>query len=259
MWWGGVKMPIDPKYQYDLGIVFEDSSVVFDSGSRASLSLSSTGDIQVVSGKDKLITQLARAVMNENVTLPVNTPNVSGRQLKTLFTIILKNFKRRQIEETDRINPNFIGYTIYRKGGPVDYSGDTEDTFIKISKDAITYRYLDIKLANGSIYEYRFAKTYKTGIESSSVEQINVTPSQFLSEQRLIIGNNVVGFAGNQSVTLYVDTNRIYKQSELLQGINDISAYVSETEPRKWVIDIEVQNVLGERISFSPGRQNKIR
>jgi hypothetical protein len=251
-------MALDPRFQYDLKVNFKETE---SSGfaPKATLSLSATGDLQFVSGKDKLVMQLIRALVNQRVGLPFNIPaDTSGRQLQTLVSLVLRNFKRIQVEETDLINPNFIGFTIYRRGGPMGFSGDTSDTFVKISKDEVTHKFLDLNLSNGSVYEYGISKTFRNGAVSPQLEQINVTPSQFLSNQKLVIGTNIIGIPGNETVTLYVNTNRLYKKSELLESIEEIRTYVDATEPRRMVVDIEIRNLLDSLISLAIGRQNKI-
>jgi len=250
-------MAIDTRFQYDLGVVFKGEGNGFTP--KAALALSPTGDIQFVSGKDKLIAQLVRAIINEKVGLPLNIPiDTASRQASTLISLILRNFKRIQVEETDLINPDFIGYTIYRRGGPVSFSGDTSDTFVKISKSEITHKFSDLHLENGSVYEYAIAKTYRNGAVTSQLEQINVTPSQFLSKQKLVIGSNVIGISGNEAVTLYVITNKLYKKSELLETIEEIRVFVDTLEPRGLIIEVEIRNLLDTLISLSIGRQNKI-
>jgi len=250
-------MKLDPTVQYDLGVNFKQEITGFSP--KATLTLTPTGDLQFINGKSKLVTQLMRALVNEKVGLPLNIPaDTSGRQLQTLISLILRNFKRIQVEETDLINPNFIGYTIYRRGGPVDFSGDTSDTFVKISKSEVTHRFSDLNLENGSVYEYGISKTFRRGAVSPQVEQINVTPSQFLTNQKIVIGTNIVGIPGNESVTLYVNTNRLYKKSELLETIEEIKTYIDETEPRRMLVDIEIRNLLDEFVSLAVGRQNQI-
>ena len=249
-------MGLDPKFQYDLAVNFKQEGVF---SPRATLALTPTGDLQFINGKDKLITQLVRAIVNQKVGVPLNIPvETSGRQLQTLISLILRNFKRIQVEETDRINPAFIGYTIYRRGGPVGFTGDTSDTFVKISKDEVTHKFTDLNLSNGSVYEYGISKTFRNGATSPQVEQVNVTPSQFLSKQKLVIGTNIVGISGNEAVTLYVNSNRLYKKSELLEAIEEIRTLVDQTDPRRVIVEIEIRNLLDSLISLSIGRQNLI-
>ena len=250
-------MSLDPRFQYDLDVGFPATDGGFSP--KATLSLSATGDIQVISGKSKLIVQLVRALVNQKVGIPLNIPaDTSGRQLQTLVSLVLRNFKSIQVEETDRVNPSFIGYSIYRRGGPVGFAGDTSDTFVRISKDAVTHRFSDLRLENGSVYEYGISKTFRNGAVSPQLEQINVTPSQFLSKQKLVIGTAIVGIPGNESVTLYVNTNRLYKKSELLESIEEIRTFIDQTEPRLAVVEIEIRNLLNSLISLSVGRQNQV-
>lgn len=250
-------MGLDSRFQYDLGVNFKQEEIGFSP--KATLALTATGDLQFVSGKDKLITQLMRALVNQRVGIPFNIPAVtSGQQLQTLVSLVLRNFKRIQVEETDFINPSFIGYTIYRRGGPVGFAGDTSDTFVKISKDEVTHKFSDLNLSNGSVYEYGISKTFRNGATSPQLEQINVTPSQFLTKQKLVIGTNIVGIPGNEAVTLYVNSNRLYKKSELLETIEEIRTLVDQTEPRRVIVEIEIRNLLDSLISLSVGRQNQI-
>jgi len=253
---------INAKYLHDFGITFrqlpDPTTGAMSSNAKGTLALSPTGDLQLVNGKNKLVTQLMRKFAASNVKLALNDPNVPYRQIRTLVTLILKNFKQVQVDETDAVDPNFLGFTVYRKGGPVNYSGDSSDTFTKITKSAVTYKFVDIELLNGFTYSYAISKAYKNGLESTIIEQIDIKPSAFTTQQKVVRGTNLVGLPGDRSATLYVDTNRLYKQSELLDVIGDIIVSQDPSDPRRFIVNVSVQNVLGELISFSVGRQSVI-
>ena len=117
---------------------------------------------------------------------------------------------------------------------------------------------MDIELLNGFTYSYAISKAYKNGLESTIIEQIDIKPSAFTTQQKVVRGTNLVGLPGDRSATLYVDTNRLYKQSELLDVIGDIIVSQDPSDPRRFIVNVSVQNVLGELISFSVGRQSVI-
>ena len=251
-------MALDSRVQHDIGVVFKEVSDGTSTVSRASISLSPTGDIQVVNGKDKLAVQIARSLVNESVDVPINEYGVTSRQLSTLISLILRKYKSNQVDETNRIDTNFLGYNIYRKSDPTTLSVDSSDTFTKISKDPVVHKFVDTGLSNGTTYNYRISKQLKRGFEGPSIEQINITPSQRTADHRVVIGTNLTGVSGDQSATLYVNTNRLYFKEELMGSIVSIDSERSEEDPRRWNIEVEITTLNGDLLSLSIGRQINI-
>jgi hypothetical protein len=248
-------MAIDTRYYHDLGVVFRDVVDAATDVGKATLSLSPTGDLQLVNGKDKLAVQLARAIMNERVNVPLNEFGVTDRQIKTLILVILRNYKKIQVESVNSVDPAFIGFNVYRKGGPVSFIGDTSDTFVKVSNDPVTHIFTDTGLQNGFSYEYAISRMFKGGAEGPPLEQMVIAPSQFLTKQKTVIGARLTGEPGDGSITLYVDTNRRYFKSELLSASKAIRVMQSVIDPRRWIIEVEIVTVLGTLLSLSIGRQ----
>jgi len=251
-------MAIDTRYFHDLGVVFRNVVDAATDVGRATLSLSPTGDLQLVNGKDKLSTQLARAILNERVHIPLNEVGVTDRQIKTLILIILRNYKKIQVASVNSVDPVFIGFNIYRKGGPVSFIGDTSDTFVKVSKDPVTHIFTDTGLQNGFSYEYSISRTFRGGVEGPPLEQMIIAPSQFLTKQKTVIGTWVTGEPGDGAISLYVDTNRRYFKAELLSNIKAIRVMQSTSEPRRLIVEVEIVTILGTLLSFSIGRQINI-
>lgn len=252
-------MSLDSRFLYDLGVSFTDDTLGSTGiAGKGTLLLSPTGDLTFVGGKSKLLTQLARALMNEQVNLPLNAQGVAPREIKTLVTLILRSFRQTQISQLNAINPDFVGYSIYRRGGPIGFTGDTSDTFTKVSRDPITHIFTDVGLENGIAYAYGFTQVLKDGTESPMVEQLSLIPSQFLSKQTVVIGSYIVGVPTNKRVTIYANTNRLYRQSELLDDITQILVYRDSAEPRRFAVEVSLTNVLGSKLSLAIGRQNVI-
>jgi hypothetical protein len=237
-------------YQNDLSINYNGETI-----NKASLELTPTGDLKLVNGKDKLIAQLIRKVVSQSNNIPLNTPKLAESQLNVLLRTIMRNFKKVQVYETDRYDPALAGYAIYKREGPRALGRDTSDVFTKLTKDPVTHMFVDTKVENGVLYEYGLAKTLTTGSEYRVTEQISATPSAFPDKQNPVIGSNTIIVPGNQQLTFYVDTNRLYRKSELLENILDITAYQSETEPRKFIVEVQIQSLLEETVTLSLAKQ----
>ena len=221
---------------------------------KVTLALSATGDIQLVDGKDKLSEQLLRAIVNDNTVsngIALNNNSLSTQYINTLFTLILRRFRQSQIYDTQLSDPRVIGYAIYR----FDHYLSSRD-FVKASTNPVTWAFDDLSLKNGFMYTYGIAKMYKLGYESSILEQMDVTPSQFSNNQNPVIGKFFTAIPGDQSVSFYVDYNRIFKQSELLDAISNILVLQDPTEPRRYTVTINVLTLLGNILSLSNQRLN---
>lgn len=251
-------MALDNRIKYDLGITFRTTESGGQEVSKASLSLSPSGDIQLVKGRDKLAVQIARALISEAVQIPLNEYGVTERQLTTLVSLVLNQFKTRQVLDANKIDTSFLGFNIYRQKGPVNISLDTSDTYTKISKDPVTHKFLDTGLSNGFTYAYSISRSFRGGYEGPRLENIEVTPTQTSENRKPVIKKYVTGIPGDKSVAFYVDTNILYYESELLARVRQIIPTQDANDPRKWNIDVEIVTVRGDILSLSIGRQAQL-
>ncbi len=205
------------------------------------------GDIKTVSGKSKLVTQLLRAIINDNTLLKdlINTTSATERQFLTLMTVILRNFRDTQVDEVSEIDLDLTGYVIYRK------SAGTSEAFEKVSRVPIVCTFTDTNLVNGIEYIYGIAKVFNGVFESSYVDSYYITPSYFESQQDLFIGKYSVIQAGDSSVTVYVNYNKHIAASELLNTILSIVPYQDTTDPRIWHVDIDVEDMNENTVGIS--------
>lgn len=231
-------------FQYDVRV--ELPGDVWD---KTTLSLSPTGDLQTVEGHNKLVTQLLRAIVNDDTSLTgmLNT-SVTERQVRTLLNVILREFKQTQINDVKKSDLDFSGFIFYRK------AAGTDAAFVKVSTDPIIYNFVDDNLENGTAYIYGTAKVYRNVFESIITEKMSLTPSAFLTAQTVKIGSDIVGYAENRRCTFYVNYNRKFKASELLDDLIHISVEQSETEPRQYVVSIVVQDLRGNEASITAKR-----
>jgi len=232
-------------FQYDFKIDLRS-----DPWDKATLAISPTGDIQTVEGHEKLVEQLLRATINDDTALTdlLNSTAVTARRANTLFNLILRNFKDKQIEEVKKTDPDFSGFTFYRKASGVS------EAYSKISTDPIVYKLIDENLENGTEYDYGIAKRYRDVYETLFIEKMSITPSAFLTKQTIQIGHNIIAFAQDRQITFYVVYNRMFKASELLNKIISISAEQSDTEPRLYTIQIVLQDLRGNEVSLAARR-----
>jgi hypothetical protein len=236
-------------FQKDVKI--EQVNLSDDRFERVTLSLGPTGDLTLVEGRSKLAEQLLRAIVNDKTLtqgISLNYTALTPRYVNTLFTLILRNFKDEQIYQTDQSNSRFLGYSILRFDGFV-----TTANFTKISTNPVTWKFEDTGLLNGFTYTYAIKKAYGT-VESAILERIRVTPTQFQDSQNPIIGSNLVAIPGNKAVTLYVNYNRFFKESELLDSIQNIEVTQSAQEPRRFIVDVTINNLSRNKISLSTAR-----
>jgi hypothetical protein len=165
--------------------------------------------------------------------------------LRTLFNLTLRNFRQIQLDETKKSDPDFSGFAVYRK------ASGTDERLKRISNQAIVSSFTDTGLENGISYDYSITKTYRNSFESGFVENFSVAPSAFTSQQQLVIGQEVVVQPGDGTITFYVDYNRKFKASELLDKVLTINTQQSSEEPRKFIVEVRVQDLLGNPVSLS--------
>lgn len=234
-------MPTVP-FQYDLKVELPG-----ETWEKTTLVLSETGDLRTVEGHEKLVVQLLRAIINDDTALTemLNSTAVTERQLKTLFNLVLRNFKQNQIDEVKKSDPDFSGFVFYRK------AAGTNDAFVKVSTDPIIHKFIDENLDNGTEYTYGTAKVYRNVFESAFTEKMALTPSAFLTKQIVLIGSDIVGSSQNRQCTFYVNYNRRFRASELLNKIISISAEQSEIDPRRYTVQVVVQDLKGNEASVA--------
>jgi hypothetical protein len=213
---------------------------------RATLYLSASGDIQVTTGMEKLASQILRIIVNDNLINSniLNSSNV--RSLKALLTMQLSRFRQAQIDMTNRADPNLMGFNIYRYAGLLG-----QNSFRKISNEAVQYSFSDSNLSNGITYTYGVKKVYMSGVESDIVEKLDATPTAFLHQQEYVIGQFFTVKPISKGATVYVDYNRTFKTEELLDSITGIAVSQDTNEPRKYIISITGKTLEGTQVSLS--------
>lgn len=230
-------------FQQDIKITLPENVL-----ERATLALSPTGDIQLVDGKEKLVEQLMRAIVNDQTAIRslLNVPNANiDRTILSLFTTILREFKQKQINDTKKSDINFSGYKVYRKA-----SGTNED-YTLVSPEPITWKFTDTYLQNGITYNYGITRVERSVFESAYVDKFSISPTRFTEKQAVVIGSSAAAIAGNQQVEIYVDYNRRFKASELLNKIESITVDQSSTDPRHYTVNIIVKDLLENNVSLA--------
>jgi len=230
------------EFQSDLKVTLAD-----ELSGRMTLELNPTGDIQLSSGHDKLVSQIVLALINDNVSLSnlINNPVVSDRTLRALITTILKDFKNNQITRTNKSDPELTGYAVYRKR-----SGNTIN-YTQVSAVFGESRFIDTGLENGISYDYGIKKVYNKVFSSPFVTTFTLSPSKFARNQTVYIGTEAIAWTGDRQVTFYVDANRYFQKSELLNDILSISTYTDKDEPRRQVVNVVVTNLANNQAAIS--------
>lgn len=207
------------------------------------------GDIQVVTGKNKLITQLIRSIVNDSTLLRdmINTTGATERQFSTLVTTILRNFKNVQIQDVNDIDTNFTGYNIYRR------ASGSSNNYEKVSRIPVTHYFTDTDLYNGFEYTYGLTKVFNGVFESAFVDFYTISPSYYESQQELLIGNNSFVEAGDQSATFYVVYNKKIVATELLNKIVSVVPYQDSTDPRIWHVNVVVEDYAENQLGLATG------
>jgi len=229
-------------YQSDLKVTLADEIT-----GRMTLELSPTGDIQLASGRDKLISQIVFAIINDNISLSnlLNNPVISDRTLKSLITVILRDFKNSQIARTNRSDPELTGYVVYRK-----QSGTTIN-YTQVSEVFGESTFVDTGLENGVSYDYGIRKVYNKVFNSPFVTSFTLSPSKFARTQTVYIGSEAVAWTGDQQVKFYVDANRYFQKAELLNDILSINTYADKEEPRRQVVNVVVEDLENNQAAVS--------
>ena len=207
------------------------------------------GDIKLVSGKNKLVTQLIRSLVNDTTALKdlINSTGSSERQLLTLITVILNNFVSNQARDVNEIDLTFTGYNVYRRA-----AGSTNN-YEKVNTSIVKHYFIDTNLANGTNYTYGLKKVYNGVLESEFVDQYVITPSYYEAQQDLIIGNNSFIEAGDQSVSIFVVYNKKILMSEVLNKIISVIPYQDTEDPRIWHVNVIVEDYDENQIGVATG------
>jgi len=215
--------------------------------SKATLALSPTGSVQLISGREKLVTQMVRAIVNENVFSGnvLNSNTGSARSLQALVTNVYRKFRERQVQYVNSNDPDLTGYSIWRKAA----GSDTD--YVRVSTRAVTWKYVDSNLENGTQYLYGISRIYKDTFESQFVETFAATPTAFAKNQEWLTGNYYSAVPGDSNLTIFVDYNRQFKGSELLNKILDIITTQDSNDPRKWIIQAQIEDYLGSQVNVS--------
>lgn len=215
--------------------------------SKSTIALSPSGDIQLITGRDKLVTQMVRAIVNENIFSGnvLNSNIRSTSALQALVTNVYRNFRTRQVKYVNANDPDLTGYSLWRKAA----GSDTE--YARVSTRAITWLYTDSNLENGVQYQYGLSRIYKDSFESQFIETFTATPTAFTKNQEWLTGNYYSAVPGDETLTVYVDYNRQFKASEILNKLLDVIAIQDSTDPRKWIIHVQVEDYVGSIVNVS--------
>lgn len=221
-----------------------------EGGEKVTIALNERGDIQLVHRDSKLSTQLIRAFVNDNTVLNtvLNTP-VSTRNLKILINLILRNFRQTQLDIVNNADPSFSGYAFYRLN-----TGNS--SYTKVSPGYVTYTFADTELTNNTAYKYALTRGYNGNFESNFVEKITATPTAVVNNQEIVVGQNVVAIPGNARIDFYVVYMAKYSASELLNDVRSIEVNQDSTDPRRYVVDVVVETLLGNQVSVAARRKN---
>lgn len=217
---------------------------------RCTLQISETGDLVTCDGTEKLVSQLIRAVVNED-TITRNMINEKvnlERSLTALLTSVFRNFRSVQVEEVNTTDVNFNGFNFYRR------AAGTRGTYALVSKNPVKWRFIDNNLFNDTLYEYGVTKVFRNTFETSYLDKFSIRPSSNATNQRTVMGQDVVAMSGNKNITFYVNYNRLFKASELSEEISNIYVTQSETDPRKYTVEFTVEDHLGNKNNLTAYR-----
>lgn len=220
---------------------------------KATIKLSSTGDLQLNSGQDKLVPQLIRALVNDTSPLKdlMNSKSSQGK-ISAIVTNILRNFKNTQLDIVNGQDADMLGFKLYRK------AAGTDETFVEVSNSIIQWKYEDLNLSNNTTYTYGLTKYFSNTAETEFIDKIEIFPTKNASQQAFIIGNAGIFIAGDSKVTLYTDYNLFFKREELLENVINIEVSQDKNEPRKYVVIVTIENVLGNEITIAARRLNPV-
>lgn len=214
--------------------------------SKATLALGPSGDVQLVTGKDKLLTQLIRKFITDYFSMSAaNTPIVSDRAIRSWAVSVLRAFKDNQTKYINRTAQNLIGYYLFRR----EYG--TVDNFVRVNAHPTIWRYSDTGVLNGTSYEYKIKKVFKKNVLSDYVASVVVTPSSVSSQWEFITSNYFIVENGNEANTFYFFSPQYFYGSEILSKVIGITTEQNSEEPRKVDINITLEDYDGNNVGLA--------
>ena len=232
-------------YQEDLSIANSSEDT-----NKNTLKLTTTGDISVITGQQKLAAQMMRAIISDDNSqlFGLNSLSTNSRNINTLTTLIYRDFKQTQIEETNNNEESLTGFHLYRR--EIGLNGELQ----KITTVPVTWKYTDTNVENGKTYEYGLTRFLNGSYESIVIERLQTTPTSISQSQNTAIGQLFSIVPGNGQVSLYVDYNRYFLGTELLDEIVDIITTRDPSEPRRYTVEVVVNTLSGSQVSFGASR-----
>ena len=199
------------------------------------------GRIKTVIGSNKLILQVARAVMNSNVfnnmiNQKSTQPNIS------LISTILAQFRSSQVDLTNELPSDLDGYNIYKGSDGVNYS--------PLLSYTVNNEITDKDVTNGVPVYYYFTSV-QNGIESSPFYALQVTPSANIQSQDIFVNPSVLVEEGNGQIVFNFLSLRTFDSRELLDVVDQIFANIDTADPRKLALKIKFSNLAKNILDLS--------
>jgi len=219
----------------------------------STINLSPTGDIRLITGRDKLVTQMLRAIVSEGVFTDgvINSSSDNMRNIRAMMVNVFRKFRSNQINYVQENDPDLTGFAIYRK------AAGSDDAYVKVSGNGVTNKFVDTGLENGKTYSYATTRFYKDVFETQFVDTVDITPSAFSKNLTVISKSAACFISGNGQVEIYVDFRKRFKASELLNKILETQVIQDSAEPRKYSVQIKVEDVRGSLVSVSSVRRGR--
>jgi len=221
--------------------------------SKSTLKLSPTGDLELVEGTAKLQTQIIRAIVNDQAGNQnwLNTKTSNVRAIRTMVVNLLRQYRLKQLNYVNRNDPNLTGYSVWRR------AAGTNEEYARISGKGIKYSFVDTDVYNGTTYDYGITRVFNTSFESPFVDTFSLTPQAQAATSSTAQGTYSVALVQNSQVTFYVDYTKTFKATEILDKIIDVfvvqeTALKGGTDPRKYIIDVKLQDYAGTQTTISP-------
>ena len=216
-------------------------------GEKSTILLSASGDLQLVTGKEKLSQQMFRALVNkENYSgSQILNTKIKERELRTLVNSIFRVFKSNQVKYVNETDPSLSGYSIWRKAATLD------EEYQRISDKAVIHKFIDTdNLLNNTEYSYAISRIYNDVFETKFIDIKSITPSAYTKNHIPTIGGYSVMIPGNRSTTIYVDYNKRHQASSLIDEIKQITLYQDPAEPRQVYVGVTIKTLFGEETSI---------
>jgi len=220
----------------------------------STINLSPTGDIRLITGRDKLITQMLRALVSKSVFTDgvINSTSDSLRNIRALVVNTFRKFRSNQINYVQESDPDLTGFAIYRK------AAGSDDSYAKVSGNGVTNKFTDTGLENGKTYSYATTRVFKNIFETQFVDTTDITPSSFTKNLTIVSKSAACFISGNGQVEIYVDFRKRFKASELLNKILEVQVIQDSVEPRKYAVQVKIEDVRGSLVSVSSVRRARL-